>query len=114
MGATGGHLYTVEVRPSRHDPGHFTWAIRDRGKLVRGSYRPHTSEHAARAVAEAEVERLIGQVRTQAGQARDTSDEGASDATAATQAPAGKRGRGKGRPKTDTALDESNPALTEA
>ncbi|SDA24274.1 hypothetical protein SAMN02799622_03348 [Methylobacterium sp. UNC378MF] len=60
MGATDGHLYTVEVRPSRHDPGRFTWAIRDRGKLVRGSYRPYTSEHAARAVAEAEIERLIG------------------------------------------------------
>ncbi|GJE49367.1 hypothetical protein GOFOIKOB_2403 [Methylobacterium tardum] len=60
MGANGGHLYTVEVRPSRHDPGRFTWAIRDRGKLVRGSYRPHASEHAARAVALAEVERMIG------------------------------------------------------
>ena len=60
MGANGGHLYTVEVRPSRHDPGCFPWALRDRGKLVRGSYRPHASEHAARAVALAEIERLIG------------------------------------------------------
>ncbi|MDP4006436.1 hypothetical protein Q8W67_23740 [Methylobacterium sp. NEAU K] len=61
MGANGGHLYTVEVRPSRHEPGRFTWAIRDRGKLVRGSYRPYPSEGAARAIALAEVERLIGQ-----------------------------------------------------
>jgi hypothetical protein len=60
MGAKGGHLYTVEVRPSRQDPGRFTWAIRDRGKLVRGSYRPHASADVARAVALAEVERLIG------------------------------------------------------
>ena len=60
MGAIGGPLYTVEVRPSRHDPGGFTWAIRDRGKLVRGSYRPHASEGAARAVALAEIERLNG------------------------------------------------------
>lgn len=58
MGANGGHLYTVEVRPSRHDPGRFTWAIRDRGKLVRGSYRPHASAEAARAAALAEFERL--------------------------------------------------------
>jgi hypothetical protein len=60
MGANVRHLYTVEVRPSRHDPGRFTWAIRDRGKLVRGSYRPHATEDAARAAAEAEIQRLIG------------------------------------------------------
>jgi len=67
MGANGGHLYTVEVRPSRHDPGRFTWAIRDRGKLVRGSYRPHASEGVARAVALAEVELLIGHDEPQNG-----------------------------------------------
>ena len=60
MGANGGHRYTVEVRPSRHDPGRFNWAIRDHGKLVRGSYRPHASEWAARAEALAQIERLIG------------------------------------------------------
>ena len=60
MGAKDGHLYTVEVRPSRHDPGRFTWAIHDRGKLVRGSYRPHESACAARAAALAEFERLTG------------------------------------------------------
>lgn len=58
MGADGGHHYTVEIRPSREAPGCYRWLIRDRGKLFRGSYRPLPSADAARALAEAEVERL--------------------------------------------------------
>lgn len=34
------------------------WLIRDYGKLCRGSYRPYPSEAQARAIAEAEMQRL--------------------------------------------------------
>jgi len=59
MGANVRHLYTFEVRASRDRPGHFTWVIRDRGKLYRRSDKPHSSETLARAAAEAEIERLL-------------------------------------------------------
>ena len=59
MGANHRPLYVIEVRPSRDVAGHFTWAIRDHGKLCRASYRPEPSEERARALAEAEVARLL-------------------------------------------------------
>ena len=58
MSATVGHLFTLEILPSRYVPGHFTWAIRDRGKLSRRSDWPHPSEAQARAVAEGELVKL--------------------------------------------------------
>lgn len=58
MGANHRHLYTLEIRPSRDATGHFTWAIRDRGKLCRASYRPYASQEQARATAEHELARL--------------------------------------------------------
>ena len=61
MGASHRHLYTLEIRPSRDAAEHFTWAIRDHGKLCRASYRPVPSEVQARAIAEAEVIRLLAQ-----------------------------------------------------
>ena len=54
-----GPLYTLEVQASRDAPGSFTWLIRERGKLRRGSYKPHPSSAQARAVAESEMRRLI-------------------------------------------------------
>ncbi|AWN43217.1 hypothetical protein U8607_14845 [Methylobacterium durans] len=59
MGANLRHLYTLEIRPSREHAGHYCWAIRERGKLYRRSDKPHPSEAEARAVAEAEIERLL-------------------------------------------------------
>jgi hypothetical protein len=58
MSATVGHLFTLEILPSRDVSGHFTWAIRDRGKLYRRSDWPHASEAGARAIAEAEMMKL--------------------------------------------------------
>lgn len=60
MSATVGHLFTLEILPSRDAPGHYTWAIRDHGKLYRRSDRPHPSEAQARVVAEAELVKLTG------------------------------------------------------
>ena len=60
MSAPVGHLFTLEVLPSQDVPGHFTWAIRDRGKLYRRSDWPHPSEAQARAEAEAEMKKLVG------------------------------------------------------
>ncbi|WP_336492576.1 hypothetical protein [Methylobacterium nigriterrae] len=59
MGANVRHLYTLEVMSSRYMAGHFTWVIRDRGKLYRRSDKPHPSETTARAEAEAEIARLL-------------------------------------------------------
>ena len=59
MGANLRHLYTLEIKASRNLAGHYTWAIRDRGKLYRRSDKPHPSEAEARAAAEAEIERLL-------------------------------------------------------
>ena len=59
MGAIPRHLYVVEVRPSREIASHFTWAIRDHGKLCRASYRPEPSDAQARAIAEVEVAQLL-------------------------------------------------------
>lgn len=60
MSANAGHLFTVEVRPSQDVAGHFTWAIRDHGKLYRRSDRPHPSERRALMVAEAQLAMLMG------------------------------------------------------
>ncbi|WFT77586.1 MULTISPECIES: hypothetical protein [unclassified Methylobacterium] len=59
MDAHGQHCFTLEIRPSRDAAGHYTWAIRDHGKLYRRSDRPHRSEAEAREVAEAELARLM-------------------------------------------------------
>ena len=59
MGANHPHLYTIEIRASCDVAGHFTWAIRDHGKLCRASYQPEPSEEQALALAEAEVARLL-------------------------------------------------------
>ncbi|ACL62690.1 conserved hypothetical protein (plasmid) [Methylobacterium nodulans ORS 2060] len=61
MSAHGRHHFTLEVRPSRDVAGHYTWAIRDHGKLYRRSDWPYPSEAEARAVAEAEIARLVAQ-----------------------------------------------------
>lgn len=66
MGANVRHLYTIEVRLSRDVAGRFTWAIRDNGKLCRASYRPEPTEAHARAIAEAEVARLVARCVAQA------------------------------------------------
>jgi hypothetical protein len=59
MGANQRHLYTLEIRASRDFAGHFTWVIRDRGKLFRRSDCPHPSPERARAAGEAEIGRLL-------------------------------------------------------
>ncbi len=61
------------------------------------------------------IERLIGQVRTRAGQGGEGSDDGDAPTTETpAKAPTGKRGRRRDGGEADTALDESNPALKEA
>ena len=59
MGAPPRHLYTLEIRPSRDAAEHFTWAIRDHGKLCRASYQPQRSKEQAQEIAEAELARLL-------------------------------------------------------
>lgn len=60
MGAYQRHLFTIEIKASRHAAGHYTWAIRDRGKLFRRSDSPYPSEEQARVVALAELDQLQG------------------------------------------------------
>ena len=60
MGANPRHLFTIEIGASKQGAGHYTWAIRDRGKLFRRSDTPYPSEGQARVVALAELDRLQG------------------------------------------------------
>ncbi len=70
VAGSGGHIgtmstdaiypYTLEIRPCEEPEGHFTWVIRERGKLLQRSDKPHSSEALARKRGEAEIERLLG------------------------------------------------------
>ena len=64
----------MEIRASQDLPAHFTWAIRDWGKLDQCSDKPLPSETLARAAAEAEIAWLLevrsGVPRSPAGLAR--------------------------------------------
>jgi hypothetical protein len=53
------HPYTLEVTPSQAKPGQFTWAIRERGKLIQRSDRLLGSEKAARKDGMAQIERML-------------------------------------------------------
>ncbi|MER2268544.1 hypothetical protein [Methylobacterium oxalidis] len=55
--------YTREIKPCEKPDGHFTWIIRERGKLLQRSDKPHSSEELARNKGEAEIERLLDPVR---------------------------------------------------
>jgi hypothetical protein len=50
--------YALEISPCKKPAGHFQWAIRERGKLIQRSDRPHPSEENAREKGQAELERL--------------------------------------------------------
>ncbi|HEV2557033.1 MAG TPA: hypothetical protein VGU45_00240 [Microvirga sp.] len=50
--------YSLEVSPCEKPAGHFQWAIRERGKLIQRSDRPHASEEKARANGNAQIELL--------------------------------------------------------
>jgi len=50
--------YSLEVSPCEKPAGHFQWAIRQHGKLIQRSDRPHPTEDKARAKGQAELERL--------------------------------------------------------
>jgi hypothetical protein len=56
--------YSLEVSPCEKPAGHFSWAIRERGKLIQRSDRPHPSEQKAREKGQAELERLFFGGRT--------------------------------------------------
>jgi hypothetical protein len=51
--------YTLDVSPCVKPAGHFQWTIRERGKLIQRSDRPHPSEDKARANGQAELDRLL-------------------------------------------------------
>ena len=51
--------YTLDVEPCEKPKGHFQWLIRNRGKLVQRSDRPHRSEREALERGRAELERVI-------------------------------------------------------
>jgi hypothetical protein len=59
MTDTSLHPFTIEVSPLATPKGHFGWAIRQHGKLLERSDRPHESEVKARAQALAAVERAF-------------------------------------------------------
>jgi hypothetical protein len=50
--------FSLEVFAVEKPAGHFQWAIRERGRLIQRSDRPHPSEDKAREKGEAELERL--------------------------------------------------------
>ncbi|UVF21537.1 hypothetical protein HPT29_010650 [Microvirga terrae] len=51
--------YSLEVMPCEKPAGHFQWSIRERGRLIQRSDRPHPSESKAREKGQAELERLF-------------------------------------------------------
>jgi hypothetical protein len=51
--------YTLEVLPCDTPAGYFRWVIRERGKLLQRSDKPHPSEEAALKSARAELDRVI-------------------------------------------------------
>jgi len=60
MSTDATYPYTLEIRPCEKPEGHFTWVIRDRGKLLQRSDKPHSSEALARRRGETKFERLRG------------------------------------------------------
>jgi hypothetical protein len=59
MTTTQTYPYSLEVFPATKPAGHFQWTIRERGRLVQRSDRPHVSEEKARENGQAELERLF-------------------------------------------------------
>ena len=53
------HPYTLNVEPCEKPEGHFQWLIRERGKLLQRSDRPHRSEREALDRGRAELERVV-------------------------------------------------------
>lgn len=51
--------FSLEVFPCEKPAGHFQWSIRERGRLIQRSDRPHPTESKAREKGEAELERLF-------------------------------------------------------
>lgn len=51
--------YSLEVFPCEKPAGHFQWSIRERGRLIQRSDRPHPTESKAREKGQAELERLF-------------------------------------------------------
>lgn len=64
MGTGVTYPYTLEIKPCDKPEGHFTWIIGERGKLLQRSDKPHSSEELARNTGEAEIERLLGPMRS--------------------------------------------------
>ena len=60
MSTDASYPYSLEIKPCEKPEGHFTWVIRERGKLLQRSDKPHASEALARRRGEAEIERLLG------------------------------------------------------
>jgi hypothetical protein len=51
--------YSVEALSCEKPAGHFQWSIRERGRLIQQSDRPHPSENKAREKEQSELERLF-------------------------------------------------------
>jgi hypothetical protein len=51
--------YSLEVTPCDKRAGHFQWAIRERGRLLQRSDRPHLSESKALENGHEQIQRLL-------------------------------------------------------
>jgi len=59
MSTAPNYPYSLDVFPCEKPSGYFQWTIRERGKLVQRSDRPHLSESKAYEKGQAELERLF-------------------------------------------------------